>query len=47
MEGEDFLMNRDLARYCASGVKQSEVIDMLTESLAEAVEKDAAMIFPD
>lgn len=37
----------DLARYCASGVKQSEVIDMLTESLAEAVEKDAAMIFPD
>lgn len=37
----------DLVRYCASGVKQSEVIDMLTESLAEAVEKDAAMIFPD
>lgn len=37
----------DLARHCASGVKQSEVIDMLTESLAEAVEKDAAMIFPN
>lgn len=37
----------DLARYCASGVKQSEVIDTLVESLAEAVEKDAAMIFPD
>lgn len=30
-----------------SGVKQSEVIDTLVESLAEAVEKDAAMIFPD
>lgn len=37
----------DLVRYCASGVKQSEVIDMLTESLAEAVEKDTAMHFPD
>ena len=36
----------DLARYCASGVKQSEVIDMLTESLAEAVEKDDALVFP-
>lgn len=37
----------ELVRYCGSGVKQSEVIDMLVESLAEAVEKDAAMIFPD
>lgn len=37
----------DLVRYCGSGVKQSEVIDMLTESLAEAVEKDTAMHFPD
>lgn len=37
----------ELVRYCASGVKQSEVIDMLTESLAEAVEKDTAMHFPD
>lgn len=37
----------DLVRYCGSGVKQSEVIDTLVESLAEAVEKDAAMIFPD
>ena len=36
----------DLARYCTTGVKQSEVIDMLTESLAEAVENDAVMIFP-
>lgn len=36
-----------LVRYCGSGVKQSEVIDMLTESLAEAVEKDTAMHFPD
>lgn len=35
----------DLARYCASGVKQSEVIDTLTESLAAAVETDSAMIF--
>ena len=38
---------RELVRYCGSGVKQSEVIDMLTESLAEAVEKDTAMHFPD
>lgn len=37
----------ELVRYCTSGVKQSEVIDMLTESLAEAVEKDTAMHFPD
>lgn len=37
----------ELVRYCGSGVKQSEVIDTLVESLAEAVEKDAAMIFPD
>lgn len=37
----------ELVRYCGSGVKQSEVIDMLTESLAEAVEKDTAMHFPD
>lgn len=37
----------ELVRYCGSGVKQSEVIDMLTESLAEAVEKDTAMRFPD
>lgn len=37
----------ELVRYCASGAKQSEVIDMLTESLAEAVEKDTAMHFPD
>lgn len=37
----------ELVRYCASGVKQSEVIDMLTESLAEAVEKDTAMHFLD
>lgn len=36
----------ELVRYCASGVKQSEVIDMLTESLAEAVENDASMTFP-
>jgi SpoVK/Ycf46/Vps4 family AAA+-type ATPase len=36
----------ELVRYCGSGVKQSEVIDTLVESLAEAVEKDAAMIFP-
>lgn len=36
----------ELARYCASGVKQSEVIDILTESLAEAVENDASMTFP-
>lgn len=36
---------KDLARYCASGVKQSEVIDTLTESLAAAVETDSAMIF--
>ena len=45
----DFLVEydrEDLARYCASGVKQSQVIDMLTESLAEAVEKDAALVFP-
>lgn len=35
----------DLARYCASGVKQSEVIDTLTESLAAAVETDSAMFF--
>lgn len=45
----DFLVEYDregLARYCASGVKQSQVIDMLTESLAEAVEKDAALVFP-
>ena len=37
----------ELVRYCGSGVKQSEVIDTLVESLAEAAEKDAAMIFPD
>ena len=37
----------ELVRYCGSGVKQSEVIDMLTESLAEAVEKDTAMHFSD
>lgn len=37
----------ELVRYCGSGVKQSEVIDTLVDSLAEAVEKDAAMIFPD
>lgn len=37
----------ELVRYCGSGVKQSEVIDMLTESLASAVEKDTAMHFPD
>lgn len=37
----------ELVRYCGSGVNQSEVIDMLTESLAEAVEKDTAMHFPD
>ena len=37
----------ELVRYCGSGVKQSEVIDMLTESLAEAVEKDTAMHFLD
>lgn len=44
----DFRVEYDreaLARACASGMKQSEVIDMLTECLAEAVEKDAAMIF--
>ena len=35
----------DLARYCASGVKQSEVIDTLTESLAAAVETDSDLIF--
>lgn len=46
----DFYVEYDkgeLVRYCGSGVKQSEVIDMLTESLAEAVEKDTAMHFPD
>ena len=45
----DFRVEYDreaLSRACASGMKQSEVIDMLTESLAEAVEKDAAMFFP-
>ena len=36
----------DLSRYCASGVKQSEVIDMLTESLAQAVETNQALSFP-
>lgn len=36
----------DLSRYCASGVKQSEVIDLLTESLAQAVETDQALSFP-
>lgn len=35
----------DLARYCASGVKQSELIDTLTESLAAAVETDSDLIF--
>ena len=45
----DFRVEYDreaLSRACASGMKQSEVIDMLTESLAEALEKDAAMFFP-
>ena len=36
----------ELFRYCASGVKQSEVIDTLTEALAAAIEKDAVMVFP-
>lgn len=34
----------DLARYCASGIKQSEVISTLTEALAAAVENDSTIV---